>query len=77
MRRFATRSDGEVIEPLGLGNFEAAKGADEIARKIALGILLQYEMTVVCVFYVCHRLTLARRSRLFDQENPQFLYDVT
>lgn len=58
VRRFATRSDGKVIEPLGLGNFEAAKGADEIARKIALGILLQHEMTVVGVFYACHRLTI-------------------
>src|SRR4030095_8462183 len=54
VRRFATRSDGEVVEPLGLGNFEAAKRADEIPRKIALGILLQHEMTVVGVFYACH-----------------------
>ena len=70
VRRFATRSDGEVIEPLGLGNFEAAKGADEITRKVTLGILLQHEMTVVGVFYTCHRLTVPRRCCFIRPGEP-------
>ena len=36
---------GEGIEPLGLGHFVSAIGADEVAREIPPGVLLEHEVT--------------------------------
>ena len=36
---------GEGIEPLGLGHFVSAIGADEVAGEIPLGVLLKHEVT--------------------------------
>lgn len=39
------RGGGEGIEPLGLGHFVSAIGADEVAREIPPGVLLEHEVT--------------------------------